>query len=94
MQNKLSDVLKKGMRKFMRETQIDTDNTFLLEVNSDGNVTIKGITDINSFDEEVIIVSSDKFITEIKGIGLFMKSFSETEIIVYGTANTINFIKK
>ena len=81
-------------RKTARNLQLDTDRSFHLEMNSEGNLRITGITDIKGYDEYCILVVSPKYITDIKGYGLFMEKFSEREIIVSGKIDTVSFIKR
>lgn len=88
------DKMKSFTRKMARSLQIDTDRSYLLEMNSEGNLRVTGITDIKSYDESSVLVLSEKFITEIKGSGLFMQKFSDSEINVSGEILTINFIKR
>ena len=82
------------LRKISRSLQLDTDRSFHLEMNSEGNLRITGITDIKGYDEYCILVVSPKYITDIKGYGLFMEKFSEREIIVSGKIDTVSFIKR
>ena len=88
------DKMKSFTRKMARSLQIDTDRSYLLEMNSEGNLRVTGITDIKSYDESSVLVLSEKFITEIKGSSLFMQKFSDSEINVSGEILTINFIKR
>ena len=82
------------VRRFLRSTQLDISRKYLLEVNNEGNLRICGITDVNSFEDDNILVSSDEIITEIKGENMFFKTFSDKEIFVFGKINTINFIRR
>ena len=74
--------------------QLESDRSFLLEMNSEGNLRITGITDIKGYNERSILVISQKYVTEIKGQKLFMERFSDSEIIVSGDTDTISFIKR
>lgn len=81
-------------RKWARVLQLDTDRSYLLEFGSDGNLHICGIRDIRSYDETDIVVLSEKLVTEIKGRGLYMLRFSDTEISVSGEILSVNFIRR
>ncbi len=88
------DKMKKVLYKAGKTLQIDTDRSYLLEVNSEGNLRICGITDICSYDEEAVLVLSEKYITEIKGCNLFMLKFSDSEINVSGEISSITFTER
>ncbi len=88
------DKIQTFARKTARSLQIDTDRSYLLEMNSEGNLRISGITDIKNYDESCVLVLSDKFVTEIKGKALYMQRFTDTEINVSGDVFAINFIKR
>lgn len=94
MKFKLTDKLQDFISTVSRKMQVDTDRRFLLEMNSEGNLRITGITDIKGYDESNIIVISVKYVTEITGRSLFMKRFSDTEIIVSGEIDRIDFIRR
>ncbi len=88
------DKMKSVLYKTGKKLQIDTDRSYLLEVNSEGNLRICGITDISSYDEEAVLVLSEKYITEIKGFNLFMLKFSDSEINVSGEISSITFTER
>lgn len=81
-------------RYWTRVLQLDTDRSYLLEFGSDENLHICGIRDIRSYDETDIVVLSERLVTEIKGRGLYMLRFSDTEISVSGEIFSINFIRR
>lgn len=94
MKFKPTDKLQDFISTVSRKMQVDTDRRFLLEMNSEGNLRITGITDIKGYDESNIVVISVKYVTEITGRSLFMKRFSDTEIIVSGEIDRIDFIRR
>ena len=87
-------ILTEAFRKAARILQLETDRSFLLEMNSEGNLRITGITDIKGYDECTILVVSIKYVTEIKGQQPFMQRFSDSEIIVSGEIGSISFMKR
>ena len=82
------------LRRYLRSVQLYTDRRFLLEMNSEGELRVTGITDIRSYDEWGILVISRSNITEIKGSELVMNKFSESEISVCGKIDTVNFMRR
>lgn len=88
------DKMKTAIYKVGRQLQLDTDRSYLLEVNSEGKLRICGITDISSYDEQSVLVLSEKYITEIKGFNLFMLKFSDSEISVSGKIASITFTER
>lgn len=82
------------LRHTLRKMQVDTDRSYLLEMNSDGQIRVNGINDIISYDECSVIALSDGLVTEIKGKSLYMLKFSDSEINVSGEIETVNFIRR
>ncbi len=94
MKLRYRDNIQNYLRYFLRSVQLDTDRNYLLEMNSSGNMRIWGIRDVQGFDENNILVISDKLITEIKGENMIMQKFSDCEIAVSGDIKTVSFIKR
>lgn len=86
--------LGRRLRNFFRGAQIDTDNKFLLEFNSDGLLNLSGITDILEYDEDYILVESKQCITQISGQKLLLDTFNDKKIIVSGQVEDIKFIDR
>ena len=94
MVNKLKAAISERLSEFLRKTQTDTDRRFRLEINSAGILRLCGIREVNSFDDENILVSCSDIITEIKGEDMLICNFSDTEIAVAGEITAINFIRR
>ena len=94
MVKRIKNTISVRLSEFLRKTQTDTDRRFRLEINSLGILSLCGIKEVNSFDDENILVSCSDIITEIKGENMLICSFSDTEIAVSGKISTINFIRR
>ena len=93
MENKWSGIFNEWLREFLRRTQTDTDRKFRLEINSDGVLSLCGIKEVKSFDDDNILISCDNLITEIKGENMYISNFSDSEISVSGEISGINFLR-
>lgn len=94
MYKDISEKLSASLRGFLRRSQLDTDRSFSLDINSAGDVRVTGITEIKGYDEWSVIAVTRVNITEIKGSELHIQRFSDSEIYVSGEINSISFIKR
>ena len=93
LENKWSGIFNEWLREFLRRTQTDTDRKFRLEINSDGVLSLCGIKEVKSFDDDNILISCNNLITEIKGENMYISNFSDSEISVSGGISGINFLR-
>ncbi|MBR2410555.1 MAG: YabP/YqfC family sporulation protein [Clostridia bacterium] len=89
MKKRLSDSVKNGYVKFMKNAELDTDDSFLMELNSSGILTVRGSKDIIAFDENRIILQCKDFFLDIKGKDLSILSFSKNSTAVSGKTESI-----
>ena len=67
---------------------------FLMEFNSQGELTVKGCVDVNEYISENILLVSEIYYINVKGNNLYLKQFSEKDTVICGTIESINFIKR
>ena len=83
-----------AIRKFIRSTQIDTDNKFLMEINTDGMLNLSGVEDITEYTDEYIFIVSKKKFTEINGSHLHLDYYGSRKISVAGQIDCIKFLHR
>ncbi len=74
-----------------READLPVTDSFLLEMADDGVLRITGCRGIRRYTPEEISVSTDRFLLTVRGEGLFLKSYSETDAAVNGKIETLVF---
>ena len=83
-----------NIRRFIRNTQIDTENKFLLEVSGEGFLNLSGVEDISEYTDNYIFVVSDKKFTEIDGKNLHLDYYGSRKIVVAGQIDSIRFLDR
>ena len=74
-----------------RDADLPVTDSFLLEMADDGVLRIRGSRGIERYLPEEIAVSTDRFLLTVRGSGLFLKSYSETDAAVNGRIETLEF---
>lgn len=82
------------IRRLRRSLQLESDRSFLLEVNSSYELKICGIREVLTYDEANILVAAAEHLTQIKGENLMMNIFSDTVISVSGVIDSISFLRR
>ena len=72
MKNRFIDNIRNGYLLFMKSTELETDDSFLVELNSLGILTVKGSRDILTFNEEEILIECKSCYLDIKGKNLYI----------------------
>ena len=94
MKNRIKSKTDELLRKRLNSAGLEVLESFFLEMNSDGDMTIKGICDVKDYSEHLIFLSAEKYCLEIQGSELFIKVFSLSETVVTGVIENIAFLRK
>lgn len=94
MKNKMKNSVFRYFRMVMNDAELDADEPFQLEVNSLGEITVKGCKDIRGYSENEIMLVTDSFFITVKGKALQIKRFMRSLTVISGTADDISFIKR
>lgn len=92
--NKTLTTAVKKFRTVMRGAEIDIEESFLMEMNSFGELSVKGCKDINGYDTENIMLVSDEYFLSVKGEGLQIKNYSPVDTVICGKIENIGFMKR
>lgn len=84
----------KKIRAIFSDAQINVREPFNLEMNSDGDVTVKGIDDVSEYNDSRIFLVSRDFFVEIKGEKLKMSAYSKNDTVINGEIYGIEFTKR
>lgn len=84
----------KKIRAVFSDAQISVNEPFNLEMNSDGDVNVKGIDDVSEYNDSQIFLVSRDFFVEIKGKNLKMSAYSKTDTVINGEIYSIDFTKR
>lgn len=84
----------KKIRAVFSDAQINVKEPFNLELNSDGEVTVKGIDDVSEYNENRIFLVSRDFFVEIKGEKLKMSAYSKNDTVIKGEIYSMGFTKR
>lgn len=94
MKNKLMKSVQKSISSFMRDAGLDADESFCLEMNSAGELSVKGCRDVNSFNNTGMAIITDDYFIDVKGNTLQIKEFSFNQTTVSGRISEISFFKR
>ncbi len=94
MKNKMKYSVFRYFRRVMNDAELDADEGFHLEVNSLGEITVKGCKDIMSYSENEIMLTSDSCFVTVKGNALQVKQFMRSLTVISGETDDICFIKR
>lgn len=75
-----------------RDMHIDTFESFLLQLNSSGELSVKGAKHISLCTENEVQIDCRYFSVDIRGTYLSVKLFSEEETVVSGKIDGISFL--
>lgn len=84
----------KRISAFMRDAELDANDSFYLEMNSSGELSVKGCRDINAFSDTGVMIVSDDFFIDVKGTSLQVKEFSPEITVIAGIISDIGFMKR
>ncbi len=94
LKKKLLENFSSEIRGFLRKSQIDTDNKFLLELNSDGVLSLCGVEDLREYNGCSILAVTRAQVIRIEGRGLFIDTFGDRLICIRGEINSIEFLHR
>ena len=94
MKNTLLNTAVNNLNVFMRDASLDANESFGLEMNSSGEITVKGCKDINSFCDTGVMIISEEYYIDVKGYALQIKQFSPLVTIISGNITDISFMKR
>lgn len=75
-----------------RDMHIETFESFLLQLNSAGELSVKGARHISLCTENEVGIDCSYMSVDIRGIGLSVKLFSEEETVISGKIDGISFL--
>ena len=84
--------LRRFRDRFGRKVEIDTFESFLMQMNSSGELTFKGCTDIMEFTQSDITLNCSYGIVNIIGLQLMVPKYSSDETTVSGKIAELHFI--
>ncbi|MCH5198334.1 MAG: YabP/YqfC family sporulation protein [Oscillospiraceae bacterium] len=92
MKEKKSNSLRLLADSIGRDIHIESFESFLLQLNSSGDMSIKGAQHISLCSENEIGIDCSYMSVDIRGSDLSVKLFSEEETIVAGKIDGISFL--
>lgn len=72
---------------------MDTKESFYLEVNEDGELSVTGCNEIINYTGENIMLKSEKYYLDIYGTDLFLVVYSENSSVIKGDIEDIKFLR-
>lgn len=78
----------------LKESSLETDDGFLLEFNSEGELSLKGCSDIGNFSDETVLLVSKPYYINVKGRALQIKIFSKQDTVIAGTVENIGIVRR
>lgn len=86
--------ISRAVRLLMRDNELDVNESFCMEMNSEGELSIKGAKEISEYTECTVFIVSREYYVEIKGSALRLKNYSKTVTGIQGEINNIKFMKR
>ncbi len=84
----------KEIKNFFNSPEFMTEEEFLLEFNSEGELTARGCKDVKEYTEENVLLISEDYYINVGGKNLIMKQFSLKNTVIGGLIENINFIRR
>lgn len=94
MKNKVIKNISSSVSSFIHSSELDTDDRFLLEFNSEGALSVKGCREILGYSEDELLMECDSYYINVKGKDLLLSKFSRNETSVCGQLENISFVKR
>ena len=88
---KAADRLRRLVSETGRDAGLPVTDTFLLEMADDGVLRLSGCRGIGEYTREQISLRTDQYLLTVRGGGLFLRSYSETEAAVAGEIDCVEF---
>ncbi len=89
--NAAADRLRRLVSETGRDAGLPVTDTFLLEMADDGVLRLSGCRGIGEYTRERISLETDRGPLTVRGEGLFLRSYSETEAAVDGEIACLEF---
>lgn len=86
--------ISRTVRLLMRDNELDVNESFCLEMNSEGELSIKGAEEISEYTDCSVFITSREYYVEIKGCGLRLKNYSKAVTGILGEISNISFLKR
>lgn len=84
----------RAVRLFMRDNDIDVSESFFMEMNSEGEVSIKGAYDISEYTDVSIFITTREYFLDVKGSNLKLRTYSKSITGICGEIGNISFMKR
>lgn len=90
---KLFRTAEKTFRMFLRDSDLDVKEAFFMEMNSEGELMLRGIEDVNEYGKERMLLKSRDFYLEIKGENMLLGTYSANYTSIKGKIDSIAFLR-
>ena len=88
----LPDKIKYSINAYLRKLEISPETDFLVEYNDEGDLTVKGGTDLSIYTEERVFLVTKKRSLNIKGCNLKVSVYGSQATVITGEILTVDFI--
>lgn len=89
---KVKQLISRNINKFLRNSDMSINTDFLLELNDEGILLLKGGTDIKVYKDDRIMINCNEKCIYIKGVNLYISSFDSNCTEIDGQIISIEFM--
>lgn len=91
---KIKDLAQKAIREALRDLELDVKEQFFMEMNSEGEMSIRGMQEVEEYTEQYILLRGNGRYIEIKGNFLRLKVYSLRNTGIIGEIDSISFLRR
>lgn len=92
MKNRMIRKISASVRKYIHNSEIDTDDRFLVEFNSEGRLSVHGCRELLEYNENTLTMECENYFINIKGENLYINRFFRNVTSVGGKIDNISFM--
>lgn len=81
-----------AVRRYIHNSEINTDDRFLVEFNSEGRLSVYGCRELLEYNENSLVMECEGYFINVKGKHLYIDRFFRDETTVLGTVESVSFM--